>query len=125
MTVGLSLSGVRGVEPSSKRAHPWSSLPMSSWYACGDNFPCTVFLLLVFLFPNLKKGCLDDRSCTSLVLIARRGSVVTLSIEAPGVGGTPQGAAGMEMVCASPQLGGGSEDLLQDLVVHGTDAVFL
>jgi hypothetical protein len=31
----------------------------------------------------------------------------------------------MEMVCASPQLGGGSEDLLQDLVVHGTDAVFL
>jgi hypothetical protein len=37
VTAGLSSVGVGAVEPSFKRAHPWSFLPSSSRYACGTD----------------------------------------------------------------------------------------
>jgi hypothetical protein len=54
-TVGSSLLDSSGVEPPSKRAHPWSFLPSSSRYARGANFCCMPFLLSVIWTLNFKE----------------------------------------------------------------------
>jgi hypothetical protein len=100
---GAILIGHWGADPLSKRARPWSFLPVSSRYACAANFRCMP------LTPNLKEWCPDDRSLTSLVLVAHWRLVVALATEVSGAGGTPQGTTGVEMVSASPRLGSGRE----------------
>jgi hypothetical protein len=57
-----------------------------------------------------------------LVIVAQWRLVVASSIEVPGVGGAPRGAADVEMIGAGPLLGGSTRDLLHDLVVHDTSA---
>jgi hypothetical protein len=85
-------------------------------------FPMYAILAHVF-GPNLKKQCPDDRSRTSFVLVAHMRLVVALAIEVPGAGGTSQSTTGIEMFGAGPRLGGGAENLLQDLVAHRASAV--
>jgi hypothetical protein len=53
-TVGSSSLDVGGVEPPSKRAHAWSFLPVSSWYACGTR--CILFLLPTYFDPEVLKN---------------------------------------------------------------------
>jgi hypothetical protein len=55
--------------------------------------------------PKSKETVPDDRSCTSLVLVAHHQPVVALATEVSGAGGTSQGAASIEMVGADPRLG--------------------
>jgi hypothetical protein len=54
-TAELFLSNPMGVEPRSKKAHPWSFLWVSSWYV----WNCALFMwlpLLLFLSLNSKGG---------------------------------------------------------------------
>jgi hypothetical protein len=81
-----------------------------------------IFPLLMFFTLDLKKRCPDDRSHTSLVPVTHQCLMVALATEVLGVEGTPHGTTSGEMVGASPRLGGGAENLLQDLVVHGVSA---
>jgi hypothetical protein len=50
MMAGPSLSSSGGVEPPSKRSHPWSFLPVSSQYVHGVVHMFTPLLLLLFWF---------------------------------------------------------------------------
>jgi hypothetical protein len=66
MVAGLSLLGTRGVEPSSKKAHTWSFLPVSSWYALGVGRLLTL-LRFSYFCSDFKMWCHGDRCRTSSV----------------------------------------------------------
>jgi hypothetical protein len=100
VAVGSSSSDDGGVEPPSKRAHPWSFLLASTRYVCGAKFHGMSFPLPTFWIPCFEGTIrLNDRSHTILVSVVHRQSAVAVAVV--GIGGAPQGIVGTKMSGAS------------------------
>jgi hypothetical protein len=76
---GLSSLGTRGVEPLSKKARPWSFLPVSSWYA----HSVVHWFMLLLLSPTSALTLKGSAACSPLV-VSSAVSVGDLAVVAPG-----------------------------------------
>jgi hypothetical protein len=95
MMAGPSSLGAKDVEPLAKKAHPWSSLPVSSWYGvvCWSA-PLPFFLFLLYF----KRWCRGDRSHTSSTPIVHRPAMrLVMPLYLPLVAFIPQGTLAPEV----------------------------
>jgi hypothetical protein len=96
--VGLSSLGTRGVETLSKRARPWSILPVSPG----------IRIVLILHLHRSRFSCLGPEFLKNGVMVTKvisrqsRSPMVALATEVLSVRGAPQGVAGVEVADASP-----------------------